>query len=90
MFQYKAPVDKYIFLQNVFGYKFDDFDYMLQGAATLAEDEYFPTNSLGDRYGCQYNNGKVKVPEEFHEPFSHFRSGGWSAWIDGVVWRCRE
>ena len=50
---------------------------VLEQAWKLAENEMEPTNSKGDRDGCVWEDGKVRVPESFHRPYQMYREGGW-------------
>ena len=67
--------------------KFEDFnretfDMVLSEARKLAEKEILPTASVGDKEGCKFSDGKVKVPSCFHGPYKLFREGGWIAMPD--------
>jgi hypothetical protein len=57
----------------------ETFDMVLGEAAKLAEKSWYPTNKLGDAQGCRFENGEVKVPDSFHEPFRLYKEGGWLA-----------
>ncbi|MGO9020081.1 MAG: acyl-CoA dehydrogenase [Syntrophobacteraceae bacterium] len=57
----------------------ETFDMVLEEAAKLAERAYYPSNKKGDEQGCRFENGKVKVPDSFHEPYRLYREGGWLA-----------
>ncbi|HYA43942.1 MAG TPA: acyl-CoA dehydrogenase [Syntrophobacteraceae bacterium] len=58
------------------------FDMVLAEAGKLAERAFYPTNKLGDVQGCRFENGQVKVPDSFHEPYRLYRDGGWIAMAD--------
>ncbi len=60
----------------------ETFDMVYSEAAKLAEKAFYPTNKVGDEKGCRFENGQVKVPEEFHEPYRLYREGGWLAMSD--------
>lgn len=61
-------------------------DLIITEARNLAVKEILPTNSVGDRKGCSFENGVVKVPEEFHRIFELYREGEWIAmWDDPEV-----
>lgn len=67
--------------------KFSDFnkktiDLIITEARNLAIKEILPTNAVGDRKGCRFENGVVKVPEEFHRIFKLYREGEWIAMLD--------
>jgi alkylation response protein AidB-like acyl-CoA dehydrogenase len=58
------------------------FDMALEQAEKLAEKEFYPTNRVGDREGCRFANGDVKVPEAFHQAYRLYCEGGWLAMSD--------
>jgi len=58
------------------------FDMALDQAEKLAEKEFLPANAKGDREGCRFENGTVKVPESFHSPYRRYCEGGWLAMSD--------
>jgi len=55
----------------------DLIDAVLEEFARLAEDVLQPLNEVGDREGCQYNEGEVNMPSGFAEAWSTYREGGW-------------
>ena len=50
---------------------------ILEEAGKIARDVLAPTNQVGDRQGCQLENGVVRTPEGFREAFDTVRDGGW-------------
>jgi alkylation response protein AidB-like acyl-CoA dehydrogenase len=58
------------------------FDMALEQAEKLAENEFYPANRIGDREGCRFENGQVKVPEAFHQAYQRYCEGGWVAMAD--------
>ncbi len=60
----------------------ETFDMVLEEAVKLGERAFYPSNRLGDAQGCRFENGQVKVPESFHEPYRLYREGGWLAMAD--------
>ncbi|MCK5880699.1 MAG: acyl-CoA dehydrogenase C-terminal domain-containing protein [Sinobacterium sp.] len=59
------------------------FDDDLRGAvineaAKLAENVLSPINQSGDAEGCQFEDGKVTVPNGFKEAFQAYGQGGWA------------
>ncbi|MFH2013160.1 MAG: acyl-CoA dehydrogenase [Pseudomonadota bacterium] len=58
-------------------YSRQDFEMVIEEARKLAVNVFLPTNEKGDREGCTYEDGKVKVPESFHEAFRLYKDGGW-------------
>ncbi|HUN54874.1 MAG TPA: acyl-CoA dehydrogenase [Smithella sp.] len=55
----------------------ETFEMIMQAAEKLAVNEFAPVNSEGDKIGCQWQGGKVSVPEHYREPFKKFCEGGW-------------
>ena len=51
-------------------------------ARNLAIKEILPTNAEGDREGCVFEDGKVRVPASFKKIFKLLGEGGWIAAID--------
>ncbi len=67
--------------------KFKDFnkktiDLVINEARNLAIKEILPTQKIGDETGCQFNNGKVTVPKEFHRIYKLYCEGEWIAMAD--------
>lgn len=60
----------------------DIFDMVLEQTAALAEKEFYPANSKGDREGCRFENGMVKVPESYHSAYRFYCEGGYLAMSD--------
>ena len=57
-------------------------DLIITEAKNLAVNEIHPTNADGDRQGCVFENGEVRVPESFHRAFKLYREGEWIAVFD--------
>jgi alkylation response protein AidB-like acyl-CoA dehydrogenase len=57
----------------------ETFDMVLEEAAKLASEVIAPSNPIGDKEGCSFEKGKVKVPKVFHEVFKKYCEGGWIA-----------
>lgn len=87
---YKAPLRDYHFLlREVFdtaalaklpGYEEatpEMVDSILEEAAKLCEEVFFPLNQSGDAEGCTFSNGAVKTPKGFKEAYDTFVQGGW-------------
>ena len=55
------------------------FDMALEAAQKLAEKELAPTNADGDARGVVLEQGQVRVPESFKNPYQLFCEGGWVA-----------
>lgn len=64
--------------------KFSDFsrdvaDMMIKEAEKLAVNVILPTCQDADHEGCRLENGQVRVPSCFHEPYKKYLEGGWMA-----------
>ena len=55
----------------------ETFEMIITAAEKFAVNEFEPVNSLGDKIGCSWQDGKVSVPEPYREPFKKFCEGGW-------------
>jgi len=70
--------------------KFSEFnkktiDMIVTEARNLAIKEILPTQKLSDE-GCTFDNGTVRVPEEYHRVFKLYKEGEWLAMIDDPQW----
>jgi hypothetical protein len=61
-------------------------DLIVSEARNLSLKEVLPTNVIGDRKGCEFQNGSVKVPEEFQRVWQLFRDGEWIAMTEKPEW----
>ncbi|MBU1169415.1 MAG: acyl-CoA dehydrogenase [Proteobacteria bacterium] len=61
-------------------------DLIVSEARNLSVKEVLPTNAIGDRKGCEYVNGDVNVPAEFHKIWNLFRDGEWIAMTEKPEW----
>jgi len=92
MVVYNAPLDEYEFLfKELFdafpiiqklGY--DDFDaatfsMMMNGWAEHATEVWLPINQLGDREGLKFEDGTIKMPQEFKDAYHEGVEAGWLA-----------
>ncbi len=50
---------------------------ILDEAGKLAENVLAPLNPVGDREGCQLENGVVRTPTGFKDAYDQMRAGGW-------------
>ena len=68
--------------QNIPGYDEMDADFtgaVLEEAGKIASEVLHPLNEVGDREGCQLENGVVRTPTGFKDAFDQMRDGGWTA-----------
>ena len=54
----------------------DTFEMTINAAEKLAVNDFAPANNPGDKQGCSWDNGKVRVPEVYHKPYQKFCEGG--------------
>lgn len=57
----------------------DDFRMIINEALKVSRGILGPAMQDGDREGCVYEDGKVKVPESFHECWRIMAENGWMA-----------
>lgn len=61
-------------------------EMIVKEARNLAIKEILPTQQLGDQEGCEFNKGKVTVPESFHKPYQLIKEGEWVALTEDPDW----
>ncbi len=87
---YKAPISDFQFILNEYlnisqykeveGFADSGPDLMnplLEAAAQMCEEVLFPLNSVGDKQGLRYENGKVIMPDGFAEAYKTYCEMGW-------------
>ncbi len=57
----------------------EDVEMVLGEAYRFMGNEVWPTNAVGDREGCRFENGTVKVPSCFHEVYRQYVENGWNS-----------
>ncbi|MBT8490547.1 MAG: acyl-CoA dehydrogenase [Deltaproteobacteria bacterium] len=58
-------------------YSEEVIDMMLNEAEKMAVELLVPTYDVGDKEGCTFKDGKVHVPECFHDVYKKFVEAGW-------------
>lgn len=61
-------------------------DMIVTEARNLAVKEILPTYQHGDREGCIFTDGKVRVPASYHKPWKLFKDAGWVAMTESLAW----
>lgn len=56
-----------------------DIDLLMSEAVKFAENVLAPANEPGDREGCQFDNGAVRVPKAYHAAYKAQCEAGWMA-----------
>jgi hypothetical protein len=56
----------------------ETFEMVLSEAAKFARDVLHPINVPGDREGCRFENGNVRLPRAFKEAYQQYRDAGWN------------
>jgi len=44
----------------------------------FSEEVLLPLNATGDREGCRFEDGTVRMPQGFREAYKMYREGGWT------------
>jgi alkylation response protein AidB-like acyl-CoA dehydrogenase len=52
-------------------------DAVIAEAAKFAEEVLAPLNQVGDREGCNFEDGKVTTPTGFKQAYAQYVAGGW-------------
>ena len=50
---------------------------VLDEAAAIAHDQIAPLNRIADQVGAQFVDGRVRVPDAYHNVFNTLAEGGW-------------
>ncbi|MGA3085259.1 MAG: acyl-CoA dehydrogenase [Thermodesulfobacteriota bacterium] len=58
-------------------FSLDDFEMIIQEAMKVSKEVIGPTNQDGDKEGCTYDNGEVKVPKSFHQVWKVMKENSW-------------
>ncbi len=61
-------------------------DMIISEVRTLAIKEIYPTNEIGDKQGCTFDNGSVLMPREFKAAWKQLRKGEWFAPSQSIEW----
>jgi alkylation response protein AidB-like acyl-CoA dehydrogenase len=60
-------------------FSLEDFEMILQESQKICKEVLGPANQDGDREGCTYTDGEVKVPQSFHNCWKVMRENSWIA-----------
>ena len=70
-------VDKLLAYDAYRDFSVDDFRMIIDEAMKVAREVLGPAMQDGDQQGCVYEDGKVRVPESFHECWKVLAENGW-------------
>ncbi|MFO8126038.1 acyl-CoA dehydrogenase C-terminal domain-containing protein [Yoonia sp.] len=68
--------------QDIAGFEDLDRDFtgaVVEEAGKVASEVLHPLNVVGDKEGCEMENGVVRTPTGFKEAFQQMKDGGWTA-----------
>ncbi|MFM9971974.1 MAG: acyl-CoA dehydrogenase [Burkholderiales bacterium] len=77
--RYVAGVDRLTEFPAHKDFTLDSADTVLEEAAKFAGEVLAPLNSIGDRQGARFDNGKVITSPGFKEAYAQLVAGGWVA-----------
>jgi len=72
-------IDKLLAYEPYKEFSVDDFNMIIDEALKVAMEVLGPAMQDGDREGCQYIDGAVKVPKTFHQCWQVLAENGWMA-----------
>lgn len=97
MANFEAPVKEMLFILNSVLHSGEHYSSLsiedatpdiikavIEEAAKFCEKELAPLNSVGDREGCEFKEGEVKVPSGFKEAYAKYVEGGWPSLAQSV------
>ena len=70
-------IEKLFETEKYADYNKETVDMMINEAEKLAVEVLQPTYDKGDKEGCKFEKGRVKVPACFHEAYKKFCEAGW-------------
>ncbi len=76
LFEY-LEIDKILSYEVYKDFSAEDFSMIIDEALKVCRDVLGPCMQDGDREGCTYKEGEVKVPESFHECWKVMAENGW-------------
>ena len=72
-------VDKLLQYEAFKDFEVDDFNMIIDESIKVCKELLGPAMQDGDREGCTYNDGVVKVPASFHDCWKVMAENGWIA-----------
>lgn len=70
-------IEKLFAAERFIDHSIETVEMTIQAAEKLAVNDFYPANSLGDKIGCVWENGKVTTPEVYKVPYKKYRKAGW-------------
>jgi len=80
------PTAKLIEAEKFADWDLENIEMVLDEALKIAKEQMAPCNEDGDRIGAQWNDGKVTLPESFHNAYGKVTEGGWIALLANPEW----
>jgi len=78
LFEY-LDIEKLLSYEAYKDFSIEDFSMIIDEALKVCREVIGPTMQDGDREGCTYKDGEVKVPASFHECWKVMAENGWMA-----------
>ena len=78
LFEY-LDIEKLLSYEAYQDFSIEDFSMIIDEALKVSREVIGPTMQDGDREGCTYKDGEVKVPASFHECWKVMAENGWMA-----------
>ncbi len=78
LFEY-LDIEKLLSYDAYKDFSVEDFSMIIDEALKVCREVIGPTNQDGDREGCAYKDGEVKVPASFHKCWKVMAENGWMA-----------
>ncbi|MEE9418564.1 MAG: acyl-CoA dehydrogenase [Desulfatiglandaceae bacterium] len=78
LFEY-LDIEKLLSYEAYQDFSIEDFSMIIDEALKVCREVIGPTMQDGDREGCTYKDGKVKVPASFHGCWKVMAENGWMA-----------
>ncbi|NQU14406.1 MAG: acyl-CoA dehydrogenase [Desulfobacteraceae bacterium] len=78
LFEY-LDIEKLLSYEAYQDFSIEDFSMIIDEALKVSREVIGPTMQDGDKEGCTYKDGEVKVPASFHECWKVMAENGWMA-----------
>ena len=75
----QLDLDKVLATEKYEDFGKDDLEMMLDEAYKFSREVLAPINRQLDQEGCKFEDGKVTIPQAFHDAYALFSEGNWAA-----------